>query len=207
MPDRFIVLNDGQVYHLDRPDAAVIRPATVAHASAQINRYTGHCSRPYSVAEHQLLVADILERDLGVDVHGLFAGLNHDSHEIVTNDMHSPGKRVIGEPWRAFENVHARVFATAFGMHTALAMHREAIKRADLIAMATEVRDLMPHHGPAAEAEWDCLRGVEPLARVHLNDLERRTAPWTWWRDEWMRRFEALDWARAAALHREAEHV
>lgn len=207
MHDRFIVLNDGEVYELDRPNQAVIRPATVAHAAAQVNRYTGHCSRPYSIAEHQLLVADILQRDLGVDVHGVFAGLNHDSHEVVTNDMHSPGKRVIGEPWRAFESIHARVFATAFAMHTALAVHREAIKRADLIAMATEVRDLMPKTGPAAAREWSCLRGVQPLSRVHLNDLERRTAPWTFWRDAWLQRFEELDFQRNEALFREADRA
>lgn len=204
MPDRFIVLNDGQVYHLDRPNQAVIRPQVVAHAGAQINRYTGHCSRPYSINEHQLLVADICERELGLDVHGVFAALNHDSHEIVTNDMHSPGKRVIGAPWEAFEDRHAYVFATAFAMHTSLAVHRAAIKRADLIAMATEVRDLMPHHGPAAEAEWACLRGIEPLARVDLNDPARVEARWTNWRTAWLERFAQLDWARTEALFKES---
>lgn len=207
MPDRFITLNTGEVYYLDRPNQAVITGPAVAHAAAQVNRFTGHCSRPYSIAEHQLLVADILERDLSVDVHGVFAGLNHDSHEIITNDMHSPGKQVIGEPWRVFECIHARVIATAFAMHTALHVHQAAIKHADLIALATEVRDLMPRHGPAAQVPWACLRGIEPLARVRLDTPERTAAPWTHWRDAWLKRFEALDWARTSALAREIDHA
>ena len=48
----------------------------IAHHLAQINRYTGACSRPYSVAEHSLLVCEIMERELGVSSpHALLAGL------------------------------------------------------------------------------------------------------------------------------------
>lgn len=33
------------------------------------------------------------------------------------------------------------------------------VKEADMVALATERRDLMPEH----PGEWDCLRGVQPM--------------------------------------------
>lgn len=205
MPDNWITLVGGQAYPVDRPNQALIRPADVAHALAQINRFNGHASRPYSVAEHCLLVADIAERDLGLDVFGVLGAICHDGHEYVTGDQHTPGKRAIGEAWRQYEGRHEHAFWSAFALHTIMATHRQAIKLADLIALATERRDLLPQRGPAAGMRWECLDGIEACSRVDLNSPERIAARWTYWRDAWLLRFTDLDFARNQALFHEAD--
>ena len=95
------------------PDAAP-RIEDIAHALAQINRYTGHAARPYSVAEHSMLVCDIV-RAKGLNAHAQLLALLHDAHEAYCGDVASPTKTVLGAAWLQFEN--------------ALAHHRHARRR------------------------------------------------------------------------------
>lgn len=168
----------------------------IAWALAQLNRYTGHCLRPYSVAEHSLLVCEIAERELGLDVHGLLAAHMHDAHEAYTGDMHTPGKRAIGSAWFDFERAHHRAVATAFALHAPNSVHHDAIKRADLMALATERRDLLP----PSDTPWSTLQGIEPIGWVRLNSSERQAMGWEDWRDRWLDRYHELDFARNDAL-------
>lgn len=55
----------GMVVDLLRPQGAVFGISDIAHHLSQINRYTGAARRPLSVAEHSLLVCEILERERG----------------------------------------------------------------------------------------------------------------------------------------------
>ena len=74
----------------------------IAHALAQINRYTGHAARPYSVGEHSLLVCDIV-RAKGLNAHAQLLALLHDAHEAYCGDVASPTKTVLGAAWLQFE--------------------------------------------------------------------------------------------------------
>ena len=87
------------------PDAAP-RIEDIAHALAQINRYTGHAARPYSVAEHSMLVCDIV-RAKGLNAHAQLLALLHDAHEAYCGDVASPIKTVLGAAWLQFENALA----------------------------------------------------------------------------------------------------
>jgi hypothetical protein len=62
----------------------------IAHALALTNRYGGHTSIAYSVAEHSILVG-YLARLKGGPVAGLL-GLLHDAHEAYLGDMIHPLK-------------------------------------------------------------------------------------------------------------------
>ena len=93
----WLQLATGDELSLTLPSPAHITPYAMAWGLSQINRYCGQCLRPYSVAEHSLLVCEIAERELGLNVHGQFAALLHDGHEFIATDMHSPGKRSIGQ--------------------------------------------------------------------------------------------------------------
>ena len=66
----------------------------IAHALAQINRFTGHAARPYSVAEHSLLVCDIV-RAKGLNAHAQLLALLHDAHEAYCGDVASPTKSLL----------------------------------------------------------------------------------------------------------------
>lgn len=168
--------------------------SVIAHHLACINRFTGAASRPYSVAEHSLLVADIADRELRLDVHGQFAALMHDAHEAFVGDMATPMKRAVGEAWHHVESAWQRATQRAFGLITPSAAHRNAIKRADLMALAIERRDLMP-----AGDDWPILHGVPVLDYLDVRGREKFR--WLDWRDAFAAKADELDYARTLSLH------
>lgn len=191
-----ITLSTGHDLDLDAPQRGHVTALGIAWGLAQINRFSGQCLRPYSVAEHSLLVAEIAERELGLDVHGQLLAHLHDAHEFVATDMHTPGKRAIGMPWAAWEVRWEHLVHSCFALHSAARIHRDAVKRADLIALATERRDLLPR----TAAPWPALEGIEPVSWVNLNSPERRAMGWEDWRDRWLDHYHALDFARNDAV-------
>jgi hypothetical protein len=199
-PQAFMVTACAQELHLTSPALGHIVAAGIGHSLAQINRFTGHASRPYSVAEHSLLVVEILEREHGITpatldgCNCLLAGLLHDAHEAYTNDLSSPAKAAVGPAWRQFESHLERVVQTAFAVRTAMHRHGERIKQADLQALATEKRDLLP----ATPTPWASLQGIDPITWLQLNSPERLAMGWTDWRDAWLTRLDELDFARNA---------
>lgn len=127
----------------------------VAHHLSQINRFTGACSRPYSVAEHSLLVERI-GAARGASVSLRLALLLHDAHEAYTGDCSSPAKAAIGDGWRNFEAWHLANVRHTFGLRTTFAAYRQEIRHCDLVALATERRDLTCWD-PAVHLPWPLL--------------------------------------------------
>lgn len=170
------------------------RIEVIAHSLAQINRFTGHATRPYSVAEHSLLVCDIVA-SMGLDCHAQRAALMHDAHEAFTGDVATPIKAALGVDWLAFENVHARMVRHTYHMQCAHVAYAKRIKEADLIALATERRDLM-RFDPARNLPWPVLDTpgavVHPLEAVDLNNPARAAMSWRHHRDAFIARYTQL---------------
>ena len=122
----------------------------IAHALAQINRFTGHTAAPYSVAEHSVRVSEACPPGLEL------AGLLHDAAEAYLGDCASPLKHhpTFGSAYRYAEDALQERIDYRFRVDS----HHPAVRRADLVLLATEKRDLMPP-GP----EWAVLAGVRPL--------------------------------------------
>jgi len=198
MQSDFIVTAGGDELSLSAPRPGHLTAYSIAWALSQINRFNGHALRPYSVAEHSLLVHDIAEQHLHLDVHGRFAALMHDAHEAFCGDMHSPGKRHI-EGWAAWEQHWEHATRAAYGFRVPAQVQRDAIKRADLIALATE-RAALLH--PAATTPWACLAGIEPITWVNLLSPERIKADWEFWRDRWLDKYHELEYERNEKLCR-----
>ena len=192
----WLVTATGHELDILNPNQANIDGLSVAWALAQVNRFNGHALRPYSVAEHSLLVCEIATH-MGLDVHGRFAALLHDAHEAFSGDMHSPGKHAIGPDWHRWENHWASTVQTAFACRVAMHQHAAAIKQADLIALATERRDLLPTR---ACTPWPMLQGIEPLAGVDLASRTRTAKGWEHWRDAWLDKYHELETERTDAL-------
>lgn len=164
----------------------------VAHHVAQINRFSGAALRPYSVAEHSLLVAEIAERELGLrDPTALLAALLHDAHEAYVGDMSTPLKLVIGQAWTRTEARAAFAVRRRFGVDAAHALHFAHIHRADRMALATERAQLMAPSGPP----WQCLHGYPAVTWVRLAD--RAHMSWEDWRQAFIDRFAELNYARS----------
>jgi hypothetical protein len=168
--------------------------ADIANALPKINRFTGHTSRPYSVAEHSLLVAD-LARMAGATPIVQLAALLHDAHEVYTGDVASPVKLVVGDGWDVFEHAQAIGLQSALGVRTASHAHRELIRQCDLVALATERRDLTAwragHH-----MMWPILdnplRPALPSLHHDLNTSARAAMTWAGWRDAFAAEYLSL---------------
>jgi len=170
----WLLTHTGRQHHLTGSSAVhpdnVPSVGEIAHALSQINRFTGHACRPYSVAEHSLLVADIAHA-LGTSKLGELCALMHDAHECITGDIASPIKQVLGTTWAEFEAMHENHLRMHYGLTMAYKAHGATIKQCDLIALATERRDLLPFD-PLEHDPWPTLdtfgQRVHPWADTTL---------------------------------------
>lgn len=197
----YLLTASGQRYRLTGPELDAPRIGDIAHHLAQINRFTGAASRPYSVAEHSLLCEHIAASE-GAGPLARLCALMHDAHEYVTADFASPAKLALlwwdgqqrqgagTSDYDYFEAIHAAHVRESFGLSDVFIAHRQAIKRWDLIALATERRDLMP----ADDGEgWEILRGVEPLFNPgDLNHPGFVQNTWQTYRDIFLQKFVDL---------------
>jgi hypothetical protein len=201
----WLITSIGREHHLQGTAQQFNQPSIeeIAHSLAQVNRFIGHCNRPYSVAEHSLLVADLARRADATPVVQL-AALMHDAHEAFTGDAASPVKWAVGNSWRVFEHGQATAVHHAFGLQTVMQSQRANIRRWDLVALATERRDLTAYE-PSAHQPWPVLdnptQPVLPSTDHQLDTEECELMTWTDWRSEFLFMFRAL-WAQ---VHRQDE--
>lgn len=138
----------GRAFDLLEPTPEQIDPLDIAHALSNLCRFTGHVRVFYSVAQHSCLVAEIV-RDLCKGAIGdecpdvvLLGALLHDAPEAYIGDVSTPLKRALrGEgqlsEYDAIEERITRTIRDRFGLvWTDWAL--SIVKRADLIALATE---------------------------------------------------------------------
>jgi 5'-deoxynucleotidase YfbR-like HD superfamily hydrolase len=151
----------GRAFDLRSPTPEMVDIADVAHSLARINRFTGHTSVPYSVAEHALHVCHrvmALHPDAHVALHAL--ALHHDSGEYVTGDISAPLKWLLRQMHRDtsrwpdedsdLDLIEGRAhFAilTALGLPQPTPEHKAIIKAADLHMLKVERWSLLPNTG------------------------------------------------------------
>jgi uncharacterized protein len=162
----------------------------VAWHLAQINRFTGACKRPYSVAEHSLLCADLAKADGHGPMEQMLC-LVHDAHEAYTGDLSSPMKNAVGMNWAMVEHAQADRVRRVLGVATGFAAHKRLVFHYDLVALATE-RQQLTHFNAQRNREWPVLDApgsrILPAA-VNLNALERVDARWSDWLDQFLTRY------------------
>lgn len=144
----WILTQSGQQFDLLRPTASMIKPVDIAHALSRLCRFNGHTRAHYSVAQHSMIVANLVPAE-----HQLVA-LLHDATEAYIGDMTRPLKAVMPE-YQVIEHQIWLAVCERFNIQPDLPA---CVKQADMVALATERRDLMPKH----PGTWDCLRGVQP---------------------------------------------
>lgn len=156
----WILTRSGRKFDLANPTADMVDPTDIAHSLSMQCRFNGHTRSYYSVAQHCYLAADLVPAE-----HQL-AALLHDATEAYVGDMVRPLKEAMRDCARyhgtscMYEVTEARVWEAIcqrFNLDPALPA---SVKHADLVALATEKRDLMPEH----PEPWPCLAGIEPIA-------------------------------------------
>ena len=182
----------GTQFDLHTVQPAAVRIEDIAHHLSQINRYCGAAMRPVSVAEHCMVVLWLLRLQMRVtDPSVLLAGLLHDAHEAYFGDVTSPVKRLIGAPLSDEERRIQQAVLRELKVWTAFTAGWSVIHWADMTALATERRDLLPPGGP----HWAALAQFEPSPMIRLNEGEEMG--WRYWRDNFLGAYRDLCELRA----------
>lgn len=126
------------------PDAIVIQD--IAHSLSMQCRFSGHCKKFYSVAQHSVLVSYIC------DSQDALWGLLHDASEAYLVDVPRPVKRSgMIEGYLQMEKVMQAAVCKRFGLPL---VEPRGVKKADTQLLSTEARDLMsPLHSDWQETE------------------------------------------------------
>lgn len=142
----------------------------IAHALSNLCRFGGHSKKFYSVAQHSVLVADIVQANGGTIDQELWA-LMHDATEAYMVDVPTPVK-VILKGYREKENEVQHAIQLAFKLPR-LRMNKlpAIIKDADSIALVTEATQLVT----GDVKEWEAYKLHEPFP-VKLPSLNPKRA-------------------------------
>ena len=144
--------------------------ADIAQALSNLCRFTGHCSRFYSVAEHSMWVASAVFREGEVAETVMLAALLHDATEAYVADLSRPAKQALralvkesklksetpglneGSSYDVLESRIARAIARKFTIPYKMP---PLVKEMDTRILVTEQRVLMKRN------DWNL--GVEPV--------------------------------------------
>ena len=136
--DWFHTYSGKQFYPLDpRVDDICIRD--IAHHLSLVCRFGGAVRAHYSVAQHSLMVADILPQHLKLQ------GLLHDATEAYVGDMVRPLKQSMPEYCKVEKSIWDAI-VKKFSLPVEISVRDMGeIKWADNTALMTEKRDLLLH--------------------------------------------------------------
>lgn len=160
-----------------------IQVEDIAHALENQCRFSGHVRSRYSVAEHSVRVSVLLGAR-GYSRQIQLWGLLHDASEAYLVDLPTPLKAhdVFGRIYRAAEAKLQKAVCRRFSLPE---KEPAAVRVADRVLLATEVRDLM--HGD--RPYW---------RKIMARPLPERIRPWGAGVGEWefLRRFRELGGAK-----------
>ena len=150
MHDPYVSTYLGNRFYLSRPHIDDVAIEDIAHGLAYQCRFNGQTREFYSVAQHSVMVMNLVPEE-----HRL-AALLHDAAEAYLGDMVKPLKNL----FPAFSVIEAQVMAIiGQRFEVELVQLHASVKWADLVALATEKRDLMPN----STEPWAYLGGVAPV--------------------------------------------
>ncbi len=164
---------NGHPFHLVDLDITEVQAGDIIPALSKICRFGAQTRHFYSVAQHSVLVSHLVPKELA------WQGLVHDFHEAYVGDIVTPIKRALKafnpamyDSWKiwleSIEATVARAFSVPYPMHP-------KVKRADLVAFATERRDLMPR----ASVGWDPM--PRPSTKFRIEPLSPDAAETLLW--------------------------
>jgi 5'-deoxynucleotidase YfbR-like HD superfamily hydrolase len=134
-----ISFKGNRLYPLDlMPDDIDIEE--IAHALSNICRFGGHCKEFYSVAQHSVIVCDLLSDEYKL------CGLLHDSSEAYCGDMVRPLKQHLPE----FQTIENDIWLSiSLKFDVPFVIPRD-VQIEDARVLLMEKRDLLAYH----EHEW-----------------------------------------------------
>ena len=134
----------GNAFFIGDPRAEEVDVRVIARALSRQTRYNGHTLLDvphYSVAQHCVTIARWMRAD-GWSAARQYAGLHHEDAEAYIGDIISQVKKLVPEIKVLERKVEAVCFE-AMGVDMNDGTHN-IVKDYDFVALATEVRDLLP---------------------------------------------------------------
>ncbi|MDP2122089.1 MAG: HD family hydrolase [Hoeflea sp.] len=172
------------------PSPLDVEISDIAHGLARVARWNGQTSgsHAFSVAQHSLMVEEIVGRLTEASPEIRLLALLHDAPEYVIGDMISPFKAAVGGGYKTVEARLEAAIHIRFGLPPALPAPLQAlIKRADRISAYFEATELAGFEDREARAFFGPPRGISR----DMLDVSPRPA------DEvqalFLARFEALE--------------
>lgn len=167
--DPWIRLYTGTRFHLANPRQREIHIEDIAMSLSRQNRFYGHThGEPYSTAQHCVLGAQIFPEYA-------FHFLMHDAAEAYSGDVNAKLKLLLPD-YKRIEKIIEIAVNKRFKLPYPFPPE---VKQADLIMLATEMRDLQ------RSKDWKLLP---------YKPLPAKIVPWGWKRsyDEFMKAFKQL---------------
>lgn len=133
MENPYIITYTGLKFYFNNPTPDMVRLEDIAYSLSRLCRFTGHSYPFYSVAEHSMRVADLVQPKLELQA------LLHDATEAYVGDMSSPLKSLCP----GYRHVEAKVkyaIAKAFGIYPALDAE---VKAADVDQLEWEMEHVL----------------------------------------------------------------
>ena len=147
-----IKLASGGYLDLLNPKPEQIHIEDIAHGLSHICRFNGQTKIFYSVAQHCIMVSELVPQHLALEA------LLHDASEAYIGDVITPLKHLLPDYLEIEENLE-RVIRQRFGISLA---HNPIIKKFDKIAVVSEKYALLDPH-PLDEVHWHEYSSIKPL--------------------------------------------
>ena len=123
----------GRAFDLANPDPDQVDVVDIAHALSQINRYTGHTTRPYTVAQHCVLISRIVPPEFAFDA------LMHDAAEAYVGDLSRPLRMLLPD----FDGIEHRVRVAVGSALDFDPVIPDVVRDLDTLMLFWERRDLL----------------------------------------------------------------
>lgn len=185
-PGDWFFTRSGRRQFVRRPNIDEIVLEDIAEPLAKLCRFNGQCCGFYSVAQHCVLVSQLVPPEFALE------GLMHDAVEAYLGDVIRPVKAELRR-YKRLERIWEPAFAQRFGLLHPLP---PAVKRADLYALAWERRDLAPWSDPNLTPEaW---KWKADDLDVHIASTVPTIIPLEWReaQEAFTARFHEIEWER-----------
>lgn len=158
--------NDGTFWDgKDIENLPILSIEAIAHALSNVCRYGGHTKFHYSVAQHSVVVAKLVENSCPLE------GLLHDASEAYIGDIPAPMKHRIPEIKRFEDGIQQQIFKH-YNLQWPIP---EEVELYDKLILQTEMQNFFDYVSPEIEELLLKVSGGLRFSYEHLNELK---TPW-----------------------------
>jgi hypothetical protein len=128
-----ILLHSGEYLNLLDPQSSKFSIEDIAHGLSMTCRFNGQCDAFYSVAEHCVVMSEMVQKDYKLEA------LMHDASEAFLGDIVTPLKKIL-PAYQVIEKSFERQIALRYGLPMKMSPQ---VKKADTRMCVTEQQQLM----------------------------------------------------------------